>query len=307
MQIVVSSESPVRLLVGFSQGSVSNIVAQLLAPSLGRILGRPIELVSMPGDNGGLAAQCLAQSAPDGNTLAMAVPTHLVGSLLGQSSRYNPLSDFCPVHLIARNAMALAVANDLGVESVAGLIELARVQPAALAYGASAVGGGPHLCAVLFEALTGTRLSRKLYAETNILFQDLARGDIALTFNNPTSILQLARQGKLKVLATTGGKVDGMMPGVPILAEAVPGLEFISWVGLLAPAHTPPRIISSLHAAIRSALDEPDVEQGLRALGLARGHGTAADFAAHLHAEFKRWTDFAHAHQEAFPGLRSSA
>ena len=258
----------------------------------------------MPGDNGGLAAECLARAVPDGNTLAMCVPTHLVGSLLGQSSRYDPLADFCPVHLIARNSMALAVGKNLNVQSVAGLIELARAKPGELIYGASALGGGPHLCAVLFESLTGARFQRKLYAETDALFDDLAKANIALTFNNPTSVLRQARLGRLNVLATTSREVNGMMPGVPILAEAVPGFEFTSWVGMLAPAHTPLPIMSSLHEAVCRTLAEPEMKRCLQELGLQAEQGTPADFAAYLRAEFERWTGFAYANPLAFPRLR---
>lgn len=301
----MGAEGPIRLLVGFSRGSVSNIVARLLAPALEAALQRPLQIVQLPGDNGALAARQLAQAAPDGATLGMAVPTHLIGSLLGGAHRYDPLADFSAVGLIARNPMVLAVNNELGVDSVAGLIELARARPGQLAYGASALGGGPHLGSVLFGALAGIRLQRRLYAETGVLFDDLSAGRIALTFNNPTSVLQASRLGRLTMLAVTGSSASPLVPGVPALAASgVPGFEFTSWVGLLAPAGIPAPRLAHLHDALSRATASAEVTRGLHELGLEPQQTTPAQFSAHLHREFRRWLAFVMAHRQEFPDLR---
>ncbi len=301
----MGAEGTIRLLVGFSRGSVSNIVARLLAPALEEALQRPLQIVQLPGDNGALAARQLAQAAPDGATLGMAVPTHLIGSLLGGAHSYDPLADFCAVGLIARNPMVLAVSNSLGVDSVAGLVELARTRPGQLAYGASALGGGPHLSAVLFSALAGIRLQRRLYAETDVLFDDLAAGHIALTFNNPTSVLQASRLGRLTMLAVTGSAASSLVPGVPALAASgVPGFEFTSWVGLLAPAGIPAPLLARQHDALSRATASAEVTRGLHALGLEPQQASPAQFSAHLLQEFQRWLAFVMAHPQEFPGLR---
>ena len=294
----------VRLLVGFSQGSVSNIVARLLAPALAIALEKPVHVVQLPGENGAIAAEQLARAAPDGLTLGMAVPTHLVGSLIGSEPRYDPLSDFAAVDMIARNPVVLAVSNSLGVNSVGELIALARARPGELAYGASAIGGGPHLGAVLFSALTGVKLQRRVYDETHVLFDDLAAGRIALTFNNPTTVLQQARRGRLKMLAMTAARESELLPGLPVLAASVPDYEYMSWVGVLAPAATPPALLAGLHEAVQEAENSLPVRQGLHELGLEAVDESAEWFGAHLRAEWARWRAFALAHRVEFPGLR---
>ncbi len=302
---VALSARPIRLLVGFSQGSVSNIVARLLAPALEQALGQAVHIDQCPGENGAIAAERLAQAAPDGFTLGMAVPTHLIGSLIGEVQRYDPLADFAPIAMLARNPMVLAVSSKLGVASVQELIALARARPGELAYGASAVGGGPHLGAVLFSALTGVSLQRRVYDETNVLFDDLAAGRIALTFNNPTSVLPQARLGRLKMLAVTSALPSALVSGVPTLASSgVPGYEVTSWVGVLAPARVPPLVLARLHDGVRRAVDAAGVIEGLRSLGLDSVQDTAGSFALHLRTEWQRWLAFARVHRDEFPGLR---
>ena len=299
------SARTVTLLVGFSQGSVSNIVARLLAPALEQALGQPVRIEACPGGNGAIAAERLAKAAPDGLTLGMAVPTHLIGSLIGEVQRYDPLADFAPIAMLARNPMVLAVAPDLGVETVQDLVALARARPGELAYGASAVGGGPHLGAVLFSSLTGVSLQRRVYDETNVLFDDLAAGRIALTFNNPTSVLSQARLGRLKMLAVTSALPSELVPGVPALASSgVPGYEYTSWVGVLAPARVPPLVQARLHEGVRRAAASTGVLQGLQALGLEPVQDSAASFGVHRRTEWQRWLAFAQAHRGEFPGLR---
>lgn len=300
------SARPVRLLVGFSQGSVSNIVARLLAPALEQVLGQAVSIEQCPGENGAIAAERLAKAAPDGLTLGMAVPTHLVGSLIGEVQRYDPLADFAAIAMIARNPMVLAVGSSLGVGSVQELITLARHRPGELAYGASAVGGGPHLGGVLFSALTGASLQRRVYDETNVLFDDLAAGRIALTFNNPTSVLPQARLGRLKMLAVTSALPSALVPGVPALASSgVPGYEYTSWVGVLAPAGVPPSVLARLQDGVRRAAASAGVMAGLHALGLDPAQEAADSFGLHLRMEWQRWMAFAQAHKGDFPGLRA--
>lgn len=302
----MSAEPPIRLLVGFSRGSVSNIVAQLLGPALEASLQRRLEIVQLPGENGAQAARQLAQAVPDGSTLGIAVPTHLIGSLLGDKPGYDPLADFCPVGLIARNPMVLAVSNTLGIDTVGGLLEKVRAQPGQLAYGASALGGGPHLSAVLFGVLAGVRIQRRLYAETNILFDDLAAGRIALTFNNPTSVLQASRLGRLAMLAVTTREENSLVPGIPTLSDSgLPDFEFTSWVGLLAPAGLAAPLLAQLHEGLSRAIGSADVSKRLHALGLDPVGGSPEQFSSHLRAEFRRWLTFATAYPQEFPGLRA--
>jgi tripartite-type tricarboxylate transporter receptor subunit TctC len=291
----------VRLLVGFSEGSASNIVARMLAPALGKALNQTIRIERIPGENGALCGEALARAAPDGRTLAVAIQANIIGSLLHAKKRYDPLLDFAPVALVARSPMVLAVSNTLNVNTAAELIALARSQPGQLAYAASAVGGAPHLAGVLFDVMAGTRMRLKVYAETNTLWEDLAAGRAAVTFNNVMSALPLARAGKLRILAVTSSQRSAEAPEIPTLAEAgLAGYEIVNFVGIVAPAATPAPLIERINAAIAHAVATAQVRQSLLASGMEPIVGSPAEFADHMRTEIERWKGFIRANSAAF-------
>lgn len=259
----------------------------------------------MPGENGTLAAERLARAAPDGQTLGIAVPTHVIGSLLDDPPRYDPIADFAPVALFARNPLVLAVSNALGVNSLQAFIAIAKSRPGELTYGASAVGGGPHLAALLFCDKAGIQLHMRVYSETNTLYEDLTAGRIALTFNNTMSALPLAQAGKLTILGSTTLTRSPANPALRTLAEtALPGYDIGSWVGLLAPAATPEAIVSRINAAVTRTVGTPAVRQQLQALGIEPVSEMPGYFATHLRSEWARWAPFVRDHPDAFPGAR---
>lgn len=295
----------VSLLVGFTQVSASNIVAQILAPALARELKQPVRIVSLPGENGARAAEQTARAAPDGRTLCVTVPTHVLGPLFEERQRYDTLADFAAVALFAKNPLVLAVSNTLGIRSLQALIALAQSRPGELVYGTSAVGGGPHLAALLFCDMTGIRLKLRVYAATHTLYEDLAAGSIHLTFNNTMSALPLASEGKLALLGATSPTRSPAAPGVAAIAESgLAGYAFESWVGLLAPAATPAAVVAHLNQAVCRAVATPDVRRQLLALGIEPVSSTPGDFATHLRAEMARWVSFVRSHLNEFPGVR---
>lgn len=295
------------LLVGFSRVSASNIVAEILQPALSEQLRQSVTIISLPGENGARAAEQTARAAPDGRTLCIAVPTHVLGSLFDDKQRYDAIADFTPVALFAKNPLVIAVSNTLHVDTLQALIALARSRAGAyeLVYGASAVGGGPHLAALLFCEQAGIRMKMRVYAETHTLYEDLHEGRIALTFNNTMSALPLANEGKLTLLGATGPARCHAAPDVPTFAEAaLPGYQFESWVGILAPAGTPAPVVTRINDAVSRAVETPDVRRRLRALGIEPVCEKADYFAAHLRAEVARWVAFVRNHTNEFPGVQ---
>ena len=304
---MISFPEATALLVGFSRVSASNIVAEIIRPALSDQLGQPVQIVSLPGENGARAAEQTATAAPDGRTLCIAVPTHVLGSLFDEKQRYHAIADFTPVALFAKNPLVLAVSNTLHVDTLAALIALARSRPRPdeLVYGASAVGGGPHLAALLFCEQAGIRMKMRVYAETHTLYEDLHAGRIALTFNNTMSALPLANAGKLTLLGATGPARCHAAPDVPTIAEAaLPGYHFESWVGILAPAGTPASVVTRINEAVSRAVETPEVRRQLQALGIEPICAPPETFAAHLRAEWARWVPFVRNHASEFPGVR---
>jgi tripartite-type tricarboxylate transporter receptor subunit TctC len=293
---------PVRLLVGFSKVSASNIVAQLLAPALGKALGVRMDVVCLPGDNGMRAIEETARAMPDGRTLCMTVPTHILGALLGRKAGCDVVRDCAAVALFARNPLVLAVSPALGIATLSDLVARAKSHPGELVYGASAIGGGPHLAALLFCDKAGVRMSLRVYAETHVLYDDLCAGRLALTFNNTMSALPLAAQGRLKLLGATSATRSAAAPAVPTFTElGLPGYVFENWVGVLAPAATPAPTIARLNEAVRRAVASSGVRDQLFALGMETVDTTPDQFAAHLRTEQARWTRFVADHADEFP------
>ena len=297
----MANEQDIQLLVGFSEGSASNIVAKMISPALGKALNQTVRILRVPGENGALCMERAAHAAPDGRTLAIAIQANIVGSLLHTSKRYDPLVDLAPVALFAKSPLVLAVSPALGVTSVAELISLEQSQPGALTYAASARGGAPHLAGVLFNVMANTRLQLRVYAETNVLYQDLAAGRIAATFNNIMSALPLAQAGKLRILAVTALERSVKAPDIPTMAEvALRGYDIMNSVGIVAPAATPAAVIARLNAAVAQAVGTPEVRDALVASGMEPVIASPEVFAAHLREIMGRWSGFIKAHRAAF-------
>ena len=290
-----------HLLIGFSEGSASNIVARMISPALGKALNQTVRLERIPGENGALCMERVARAAPDGRTLAVAIQANIIGSLMHAKKRYDPLVDLAPVALFAKSPMVLAVSNTLGVASVAELIALARSQPGRLTYAASATGGAPHLAGVLFNVMANTSMRLRVYAETDALYADLAAGRISATFNNIMSVLPLAHAGKLRILAVTALERSPKAPEVPTIDEsALPGYEIMNSIGLVAPAATPASVIARINAAVAQAVSTPEVRQSLSASGMEPVVASPEAFAVHLRAIMERWGKFINANRAAF-------
>lgn len=280
-----------RLLLGFSPGSASDNLAQLIAPSLSLRLGQQVIVERHPGENGAIAAQLAARSAPDGYTLFMATfGTHAIAPCFRRDLPYHPLRDFAPVTLLARAPLVLADHPGLPATTVGKLIEIARTQDAALTFASSAHGGAPHLAGELFNLMAGVRMRHARYDDTRKLYADLVAGRVSVSFNNVMSMLPLLRDGKLRGLATTGRARLPVLPALPTLAEAgLAGYEVVNWLGIVAPAGTPREIIESLHAETSALLHAGEIHECLSSQGVEpAGKGPDA-FALHIERELERW------------------
>ena len=242
--------APVRLIVGFSAGSASDLIARGLKSELSRELGARVEIELRPGGNGAPAACEVATSEADGKTLFMAtMGTHALAPHLGETLPYDPVQHFAPVSLVALAPLVLACHESLEVSNAHELIELARTRPGEITYGTSAVGGAPHVAAELFQSLAGIEMRHVRYEHTERLYKELEAGLISISFNNIMSMLPRCRGGSLKALAVTSAGRSAVAPDVPTLIESgLPGYEVTNWVGIVAPKNTPSAVTSSAAA-----------------------------------------------------------
>ena len=279
----------VRLVLGFSPGSLSDHIARILRDALADEFSVPVTIELKPGHNGIPAARDVAASAPDGATLFMAtLGTHAIAPYLSVNLPYDPLRDFTSVALVSRSPMLLACHPSVAADSVGELIERAR--SVELTYATSAVGGAPHLAAELFQRLAGVTMRHVRYDQTEMLYRDLEAGRVALSFNNIISMLPRCRSGKLRALAVSSSERSEIAPEVPTIAEAgVTGYEMSNWVGIAGPCGLPEATTSRLNAAVTAAVRSDRVSAELRAQGIIPCGGTAQEFASFILGETEKW------------------
>lgn len=280
----------IRLIIGFSAGSLSDQIARILADALLSECGFAATIERRQGENGVAAARAVAASAPDGATVFMAtLGTHAIAPILNVPAPYDPLRDFAAVSLLTQSPMLLACRAGLGVRSVAGLIVRARAEPA-LTYASSAAGGAPHLAAELFQAITGTRMRHVRYAETEKLYQDLEAGAVDLSFNNIASMLPRCRSGALMALGVSSAERSTAAADIPTIEEGgVPGYAMSNWTGIVAPAATPPKMVAELGDMFAAALRTARVRALLDAQGITPRGIAAQEFTAFMAGERARW------------------
>jgi tripartite-type tricarboxylate transporter receptor subunit TctC len=281
----------VRLVVPLSPGGFADVPARMLAQRLSAALGRPVVVDNRPGAGGTIGANEVAKAPPDGHTLlAMATP-HVISAHLYRVLPYDSLRDFAPIALVGSGPYALVVnAQRLPVASVRELIAAAKSQPGRIDFASSGNGSAQHLVGALFNSMAGVELNHVPYKGSGPAMQDLLGGQVPVSFAGIPNVLSSVRAGKLRALAVTTPARWSELPEVPTLAEAgLAGYDATLWLGLAAPAQTPPDIIGRLHAETARLLQEADLRQSFRGAGIETTALGPQDFAAFLRAEHAKW------------------
>ena len=276
---------PIRLIVPFAAGGGTDTISRIFGQVLTEQLKGTVVVENVGGAGGSIGTGQAAKAAPDGYTLLSATPSITINPHIQKNVPYNVLRDFAPVVQITTSPAVLIVNKDLPVKSVRDLIELARAKPGAISYGSAGIGSFAFLGAELFKAMAGVNLTHIPYRGTGPALIDLLAGRIQVQFENAPAVLGQIRGGELKAIALGTTKSSAILPGLPTIAETVPGYESSSWLGLLAPAATPRPIIERLNAAINKGLDDPAIRKRLSDLGVERVGGTPEAFGAYLKAK----------------------
>jgi len=281
---------PVRLVVPLSAGGFADVPARLLAPRLSAQLGRQFYVDNRPGAGGTLGADNVAKSEPDGHTLLFTATPHVISPWLYRALPYDALKDFAPVARVASGPYALVVHPQLQVDSVIELIAAARAQPGEIDYASSGNGSAQHLVTAMFASLAGIRLNHVPYKGSGPAIQDLVSGQVKLSFAGIPNVIAHVRSGRLRILAVTTTTRWPDLPDTPTVAQAgVAGYEAALWVALLAPAATPANIVQRLYAETGNALKDPEMQQSLRAAGIAPSLLEPQELGAFLRAEYEKW------------------
>lgn len=282
---------PIRYVVPFSTGGVSDGVARLVAQHLGERLGQPVVIDNRPGVSGILGTQVVARSAPDGYTLmGGTITTHAVNPFFTKNLGYDPVKDFVPVNLVGMVSNALVVPADSRFNSVAQIVAELKARPDALTYGTAGAGTSQHLSGQLFQNITQTRMRQIVYKGGSQAMVDLVGGQIDMVFETVAAARPMIDAKRVKVLGVTSGQRLSGLPAVPTLAEAgVPAFEMQSWQGVFAPAGTPRPVVDRLAREIAAIVAQPDVQERLRNLGVEPDGRQADAFATFQRAEIAKW------------------
>ena len=285
---------PVRLVVGFTPGSVADITGRVLGNRMGQILGQQFVIENKAGAGSNLAAEHVARSAKDGYTLFLSGSVNANNAAMQSNLSFDIVKDFAPVALINEVAVILVVHPSVGVSSVKELIALAKGKPGELSYASTGIGTAPHMSGELFMQNTGTKLVHVPYPGSPQAATDLLAGRVQVMFSPATAVISLVRSGQLKVLASSTAKRASILPDVPTMIEAgMPGFVTSIWFGLSVPAGTPPDVIDKLSRAAQEALKSPEVIAAWAPQGVDPMPGNAQDFARHMASELKRWGEVA--------------
>jgi tripartite-type tricarboxylate transporter receptor subunit TctC len=282
---------PIRLVVPFSAGGNTDIVARLFAQELSKTLGQPVVVENKPGASGNIGADAVAKSAPDGYTLVMGtVGTHAINASLYKKMPYDAIKDFAPVTLLASVPNVLVVPVSLPVKSVKELVAYGKANPGKLSFASSGVGTSIHLSGEMFRTTTGIDMTHIAYKGSAPAVTDLIAAQVQLMFDNLPTSLQYVKSDKLRALAVTTAKRIEALPDVPTMIESgFPGFETGSWFGVFAPAATPKDIIARLNTELLKIAQIPEMQQKLLQSGAEPVGKGSEEFTAYVRSETTKW------------------
>jgi tripartite-type tricarboxylate transporter receptor subunit TctC len=281
---------PVRIVVGFSPGGSNDIVARLIAPKLGELLGQQVVIDNKPGAGGAIAISSVLAAPADGHTLSMCTTgSFSIQPHLG-AMPFNPDTDIVPVTLIANAPYVLMVHSSLPVKNVKELIAYARQNPGKINFASSGNATGGHLAGEMFKALSGANLVHVPYKGTSQAIADLLSGQVHMIFDQPVSSMQYARTGQLRALGVGSMKRLGAYPDLPTIHEAgLPNFDPVTWTGICAAKGTPPAVVARLQQDIAKVLAMPEISRKLVQDGLEPVGNTPEQFREFLVADKAKW------------------
>ena len=286
-------DKPIRLVVPFLAGGATDLMARTMAQKLSDAVGQQVVIDNRGGAGGAIGAEAVANAPKDGYTLLFAtMGTQAINPALYPKLRYEPLRDFAPISLTHLTPRVLVVSSGLPARSVKELIALAKQKPGSLTYGSAGNGSSSHLAGALFARDAGVDMVHVPYKGSAPLLTDVLAGRVDMTFDSYAIYEEHLKSGRVRVLASTGARRMPSLPQVPTIAEAgLPGYELSNWLGLMAPAGTPPDVLRTLHAATVKAMAAPSQKTQLEPLGIEPVSSTPEAFAKTIRDEQKRWAD----------------
>ncbi len=281
---------PVRMVVAFSPGGFTDIVARIAAERLTQSLGQQVVVENRAGAGGIIGTELAARAAPDGYTVLMGgISTHAMNPWLYATLPYDPVKDFVAVARIASGPNLLVVHPSVKARSVDALIALAKANPGVLTFGSGGNGTSSHLAGEMFKTMAHVDLVHVPYKSTAPAAVDLLGGHLSLMFDTIPSALPQVRADKLRLLAVTSLQRNPGLPDVPTMAETLPGFEMGVWSGIFVPTGTPPEIVARLDQGAAALVALPDVAERFAGLGMSGAYAGPSAFAPFVAGELEKW------------------
>jgi tripartite-type tricarboxylate transporter receptor subunit TctC len=283
---------PIQMVVPFAPGGSIDITFRVISPGLSERLGQPVVVLNRPGGAATIGMAVVAKSAPDGYTFGAASlayaanPPFMVGKM-----PFDTEKDLVPVTQVAKSALAFLVNAEVPARSVKEFIALAKAKPGVLNYGSVGVASSGHLATALFESLSGTRMTHVPYNSGPL--PALVANQIQLQLGPIPSSMPFIKAGKLFALGVSSLTPDPSLPGVPTVAESVPGFEVSEWPGIVAPAGTPAAIINRMQSEVVRVLADPEVRKRLSDVGSVPVGSTPDEFGKFIRKELTTWAKVA--------------
>lgn len=284
---------PIRLIVPFTVGGVTDASARMVADLMGKRLGQPINVDNRPGASGNIGTSAVATADPDGYTLLLGFDgTLVINPNVIRSVPFDTLKDFAPIGKIGDAKLILVAATSLKADTLKEVIELSKKESGGLSYGTSGVGSTPHLGGSMLNIRAGANLVHVAYKGGGQAMIDLQAGSIPLVWTAVAGALPLIQAGRIKPIAVPASERASSLPNVPTFIEAgVKDFVIDSWVGLLAPARTPRPIIDRLNTVLNEVLNDADARARLDKLGITPVPGTPEQYHASMKRDLERYAE----------------
>ena len=281
---------PVRLLIASSPGSAADIVGRIFAQAMSVDLGKQVIADNRAGAGGNLGAQIAAGALPDGYTMFLATPAHVISSSLNRKPAYDLVRDFEPVSQLSSGVYVIAATPALAAQSISQLVALARARPGQINFASGGIGNATHLAVELLKSMAGFDAVHLPYQGAGPAIVALIGGEAQFAAANLTAVLPHLASGKLNALAVTSAGRSSFLPQVPTVSESgVPGYEVTAWLGILVPRGVPRAVVAKVNAHVVREANAPDTKKSLARVGAEPAAGPAAAYATFIQAEKTKW------------------
>lgn len=281
---------PIRFIAPFPPGGASDILCRIIGQKLTEAWGQQVVVDSRPGASGSIGTEIAAHATADGYTLLLGNLTPVaINPHMYRKISYDTLRDFAPVTLVAAAPQLVVVNPGVPAKSIKDIIALAKSRPGQLNFGSGGLGTLAHLGGEMFDIMTGVRMVHIAYKGTVLSVNDLIAGQVQVVFSDMPPALPHVKSGRLRALAVTGAKQTPLAPGVPTVAETVPGFLLENWWSVLVPKGTPAALVNRLNAEIRRAVEQADVKERYAAVGVEPVSSTPQQLADKIRSESAKY------------------